>query len=217
MTQRHHEETSPYRVQTPVSELLIRLRAAPLCPLSQSSQYTKLHGPPPVNFYTPTINRCSFKRLKGLQSSNWHGYLTSWLKNNEIPSFFIIWETSKTKMFRGQKCDIKVNWPTHPKMLQKQVKSRHFETMVKILLCVHYATHVGRCAWEYGSENWAPFESRRMDTFIKRHISLQQQKLNIIIFHHWTQLSASILHADAGERTQRRPFVRDELGCVFAG
>lgn len=34
VTENHHEEPPPSPVQTPVSELLIRLLAPPLCPLS---------------------------------------------------------------------------------------------------------------------------------------------------------------------------------------
>lgn len=46
------------------------------------------------------------------------------------------------------------NEPTHTIQSVRKAGERS-ETTLKIWLCIHYATHVGRSAWEHNVKNWA--------------------------------------------------------------
>lgn len=85
--------------------------------------------------------------------------------------------------------------PTQCKLLCKLAKGRHFEMMLKIWLCIHYAAHVGRSLWEHDGQNRVFYSHEEWAHSSHRAFSFQQQMLDIIIFDQWTQWS--ILHLGA--------------------
>lgn len=105
---------------------------------------------------------------------------------------------------------IQVNWPTQYKLLQKQAKRRHFETMTKNLI-FHHIMHiyVGRSAWEHDRENWVLYSHKEWThssncTFLSSSRCLATS--SPFIGHN----IVSILHSAAHEGT----WVNINLGCV---
>lgn len=106
--------------------------------------------------------------------------------------------------------------PTQYKLLCKQAKGRHFKMMLKILLCIHSATRVGRSLWEHNGQNRVFYSREEWTHSANRIFSFQQQMLDIIIFDQWTQWSFSILHSTAhGNISNKQPSENEQnqLGC----